>query len=99
MSVAYTVFVHLIDQEQRVWAQQDSQPVQGTHPTTGWLPGEFIVDEYVLRIPEDAPHGTYWIEVGLYHAASGQRLPGTDAHGNKLESDRILLGEVVVGTD
>ena len=99
MSVAYTVFVHLIDQEQRIWAQQDSQPMQGTHPTTGWLPGEVIVDEYVLRIPEDAPHGTYWIEVGLYHAASGQRLPGTDAQGNKLESDRILLGEVVVSTD
>jgi len=98
MSVAYTVFVHLIDQEQRLWAQQDNQPVQGTHPTTGWLPGEVIVDEYVLRVPEDVPDGTYWIEVGLYHAATGQRLPGIDAHGNKLDSDRILLGEVVVST-
>jgi len=97
MSVAYTVFVHLIDRNQHVWAQQDSQPVRGTCSTTSWLPGEVIVDDYLLRVPDDAPEGTCWIEVGLYDALTGRRLPGVDAQGRALESDRILLGEVVVG--
>jgi len=96
MSTAYTVFVHLIDQNQRVVAQQDNQPVQGTYPTTGWLPGEFVVDEYLLDIPPDAPQGAYWIEVGLYDATTGLRLPGVDAQGQPLEGDRILLDRIAI---
>ncbi|NIN64221.1 MAG: hypothetical protein GTO63_05885, partial [Anaerolineae bacterium] len=39
MEVSYTVFVHLINKENRIWGQRDSVPGNGTLPTTGWVKG------------------------------------------------------------
>jgi hypothetical protein len=68
-SVSYTVFVHLIDGENRIWGQLDSVPVQGQYPTTGWLPGEIVADDYALAVAAEAPAGAYRLEIGLYDAA------------------------------
>ncbi len=73
----YTVFVHLLQQDGScdpcVW-QQDSMPQQNQSPTSRWRPDEFIVDTYPIVIPEGLAAGEYPIEVGLYLAATGQRL-------------------------
>lgn len=93
MEVSYTVFVHLINKENRIWGQRDSVPGNGTLPTTGWVKGEVIADEYEFAAKPDAPPGEYLIEVGLYDAQTGQRLP---VLGSLVQEDRILLNEVVV---
>ncbi|MGB9594501.1 MAG: hypothetical protein ACPL7R_10245, partial [Anaerolineae bacterium] len=97
MPKSYTVFVHLIDAENRVWAQQDSIPQGGARPTTGWLPGEYIADAYTLQIKPDTPPGEYWIEVGLYDAAdpSFPRLPVLGADG-QITGDRVLLAKIAI---
>ena len=94
MSIPYTVFTHLVDEKGRIWGQQDNAPVRGTCPTTGWLPGEIVIDEYAIPVQTDAPAGMYRLEVGLYEAMTGVRLPGVDAAGEELEGDRILLRSV-----
>lgn len=91
IAVDYTVFAHLLGPDGRVWGQVDRMPVEGHRPTSGWLPGEVLVDRYVLPVAADAPPGVYRIEVGLYEAASGQRLPVQDADGKLLPDDRVLL--------
>ncbi len=77
----YTVFVHLVDSEGEIIAQQDRPPqAEGeAYPTDLWLAGEVVVDDYVLPLPADAPPGEYTIRVGLYLPENGQRLslPGT----------------------
>ena len=93
MEVSYTVFVHLINKENRIWGQRDSVPGNGTLPTTGWVKGEVIADEYEFIIRPDAPQGEYLIEVGLYDAQTGQRLP---VLGSPKPEDRILLNQVIV---
>ncbi|MCB8923253.1 MAG: glycosyltransferase family 39 protein [Ardenticatenaceae bacterium] len=72
----YTVFVHLLGQDGVccVW-QQDAMPQQNQYPTTRWLPDEVVVDSYTIRLPDDAEPGDYPIEIGLYVAETGLRLP------------------------
>ncbi|HID62228.1 MAG TPA: hypothetical protein EYP49_05735 [Anaerolineae bacterium] len=95
MDTSYTVFVHILDGENRIWGQRDSPPGDGTLPTTGWLPGEVIADHYDVSIQPDAPPGLYVIEIGMYQAETGQRLPIINRKG-QVVGDRVLLGEVTV---
>lgn len=96
MDTAYTVFTHLLDGGGRIWAQQDNQPQSGERPTSTWLPGEIVRDEYDLLVNPDAPAGEYVLEVGMYDWDSGERLPVWDDEGERLEYDRILLRPVTV---
>jgi len=87
----YTVFVHLVGPDGRPHGQVDRQPAGGAAPTTSWAPGQVIVDEIALPVAADAPAGTYHIAVGMYDAASGARLPVTDASGQSLPDDQAAL--------
>jgi hypothetical protein len=95
MTVSYTVFTHLLGKDGSIWGQRDNIPVSGTYPTTGWVEGEVITDEYEIAVKSDAPPGDYQIEVGMYDAATGQRLPVFDEGGTRLPGDRILLDQVI----
>ncbi len=75
MTNDYTVFVHLVDAGGKTIAQQDDQPQRGAYPTSFWDVGETIADEHALVIPRDAPAGDYSIEIGVYRASDGARLP------------------------
>jgi hypothetical protein len=90
---SYNVFVHLEREGGRIWAQSDSVPAGWTRPTTGWVEGEFIVDEHRLALPDDLPAGAYTLFVGLYEPQSGARVtasgPGATADG------RVAIGEFV----
>jgi hypothetical protein len=66
----YTVFVHLLDGEGKVVAQEDTQPRGGAFPTSAWLADEAFSDRYVVK----APPGEYTLEMGLYDASTLQRL-------------------------
>ncbi|MCZ7573369.1 MAG: glycosyltransferase family 39 protein [Ardenticatenaceae bacterium] len=93
----YKVFTHIINADEHIWGQKDDVPAAGARPTTGWLPGEIIVDPYAIPLNPEAPAGRYRLEIGLYDAATGQRLgPARDAAGQQLNGERVLLGEIEV---
>ena len=48
----YTVFTHVIDQLGKQIAGQDNQPVNGTYPTSRWMPGEYVI-EAVSELDDD----------------------------------------------
>lgn len=68
------VFVHLRGPDGLPITQSDSGPAEWQRPTTGWVPGEYIVDRHSLTLPPNAPSQTYDLVVGLYNPASGARL-------------------------
>jgi len=68
METSYTVFVHLLDAENHIQAQEDRIPAAGNRPTTGWVPAEVIRDTYTLTVNPAAAPGTYVLEVGVYDA-------------------------------
>ncbi|MEA3408109.1 MAG: glycosyltransferase family 39 protein [Chloroflexota bacterium] len=95
MDTSYTVFTHLIDEEEIIRGQRDSIPVGGQRPTTGWAAGEVIVDAYELPVDESAAPGGHRIEVGMYDGATGERLPMTRADGTPIHERRILLEQPI----
>jgi len=95
MDTSYTVFTHLIDEDNRIWGQQDNPPQEGGHPTTRWVKGEVVTDSYRIPIKADVPPGEYAIEIGLYNAKTGVRLPILDEKGESVD-DRVLLRKVWV---
>ncbi len=96
MDRSYTVFAHLLDSGNQVRAQKDSPPLGGARPTTGWVPGEFIIDEYELVVEADAPPGGYLLEVGMYDASTGDRLPALDVEGRVLDNRLVLPTKIQV---
>jgi hypothetical protein len=83
----YTVFVHLLHPDGTCCAwQQDSAPQSGAYATSRWLPGEVVVDNYQIALPADLPSGAYPIELGLYLAETGQRLPVEGAGGDRADA-------------
>jgi len=72
--VDYRVFVHLVDNAGAIIAQSDAAPAGWTRPTTGWLPGEYVLDTHTLTLPDPLPAGPLSLRVGLYDPQSGERL-------------------------
>jgi 4-amino-4-deoxy-L-arabinose transferase-like glycosyltransferase len=93
MERRYTVFVHLLDADNHIVAQMDSEPLGGTHPTTEWQLGEIVRDNYGLLIAPDTPPGEYLLEVGMYYLPTLERLPVLEASGN-VRDDRVVLGTI-----
>jgi len=92
----YTVFVHLVGPDGRLRGQVDMWPLQGSHPTSRWAPGEELGDLYEIRLDPDAPSGRYRVEVGWYLLATMQRLQIVGTNGYPI-ADSFVVGEFSVG--
>ena len=73
---AYKTFLHLVDADGQIVAQQDSclggvAPDATCAPITGWNAGDVIRQR--LRLPLTQGDGQFY--VGLYHPETGERLP------------------------
>ena len=95
MNTDYTVFTHLLGADNCIVGQQDNMPQAWTAPTTSWLEGEVIIDEYSINVKPDAAPGEYHLEIGMYDAATGQRLPVYSEEQKRLMEDRILLDQAI----
>jgi uncharacterized membrane protein len=92
---AYAVFVHLVGTSERPLAQRDGPPGGGALPTTGWLPGEYLTDEWVVPLPPELAPGEYRLVVGMYDPRTGARAPVSGPDGAQ-PNDRAVLGTVLV---
>ncbi len=70
----YKVFVHLLDPDNHIVGQRDSEPGGGARLTSLWPPGEIVADHYGVPVHPATPPGVYQIEVGMYGLDTGQRL-------------------------
>lgn len=89
----YSVFVHLVDVNTQIVAQQDRAPAFGLYPTTAWQAGESIVDVYELDVRTP---GTYTLLVGMYDPNTLERVPAFDAHGKRWGDESIVLTQITI---
>ena len=98
----YTLFIHLVDGENRMLYQYDGIPYQGRHPPRQWRAGEIFADHYeILPKPETATalagqitNTLATLSLGFYPVLRPQeRLPVLDANGQPT-GDRVLLASV-----
>jgi hypothetical protein len=93
----YVVFVHLYDAEGRLVATADAPPLVGGFPVRMWRPGDRVVDERAVSLPEDASEtDSLQLGVGWYDPVTGARLAVTTADDGRLpdagvDSDRLRL--------
>jgi len=98
MDEDYSVFVHLLDEEEFIIGQRDVYPGQGTYPTSYWQPGEVIADIYVVRVsPTTLTPQTARFEAGLYRANTGERLAAQPSTASGQETSEIADDAVRFG--
>jgi hypothetical protein len=95
MDSDYTVFMHLLQEDETILTQSDGQPLEGFYPTSYWDPDEVIEDSRLIAIPEGAPPGQYVLTAGMYLLETGARLPVLDETGAAFD-DRVLLEMIQV---
>jgi hypothetical protein len=74
MDRVYHSYVHVQDAGGQTVTQSDRQPGGVYYPTTVWQPGERLRDDHVLRMPADAPQGSYRLVAGMYAFSSDGAL-------------------------
>jgi hypothetical protein len=72
----WSIFLHLVDDQNVIVAQRDRYPGMGALATTLLRPGQTFADRYVISVPEAAyAPALAHLEVGLYDLQDGARLP------------------------
>ena len=95
MATNYTLFLQILDWQDRPLVKLDSYPGQGNLPTSFWPVGKVIVDQYRLRIPNNAPTPSVGdLIVGMYSRPTLARLAITQ-NGRPVESKSLSLGPLV----
>jgi 4-amino-4-deoxy-L-arabinose transferase-like glycosyltransferase len=87
----YTVFLQLLDPNNQIIAQVDSQPLAGIYPTSRWQPGDIISEKFILPVNPDLLAGKNRLVTGMYDLDTGVRLPTYDSQDNLLPDGMIGL--------
>lgn len=86
-----TVFVHLMDAEGNLLAQQDQQPLRGRFPTSCWLPGQVVTDVITLTHSLSENVAPMKVRMGMYTWPLLERLEVVDASGQSLPERAVYL--------
>lgn len=91
----YTVFVHVLGPDMARVGERHTYPGLGRYPTTLWSPGQGFCETYQLEIASwaDVPL-RYEVEIGLFDAETGTRLPVSDTQGHPIAPP--VVGHIVV---
>lgn len=93
MDESYTVFSQILAPDGSMTGQKDNPPVGGSYPTELWLAGEVVIDSYEIPISATAAPGEHRLQVGMYIAESGFRLPVSGT------SDDAILLQIITITE
>ncbi|NTU61911.1 MAG: hypothetical protein HGB05_00580 [Chloroflexi bacterium] len=93
MPADYTVFTHVLQPPETIWAQQDKQlqPL-----SSSWSIGQVVSDTYELKIKPDAPPGVYEVEVGVYDPNKNFERLRVVTEDGRITENYVLLGKVRV---
>jgi hypothetical protein len=93
-ALPYSIFVHLLAEDDQLIAQRDTYPGLGRYATNGWEPGRLFADTVQVLIPEAVvtPVTARW-KVGLWQTETGDRAWRLGADGQPVDSG-VTLGEL-----
>jgi hypothetical protein len=85
----YRIVLQVVDSRGHVWSRAEGEPQDGALPTTQWLIGKSIGDQYSLSLPPTMPAGEYQIALEV-HRANGEYLEAFDAQGASLTTGVVM---------
>ncbi len=74
-----TVFVHIFDADGNKIGQIDRRILDGLYPPSVWKPDVLVSDNVPLPVPAGIDWQNYTLKVGLYNAATNERIPITSS--------------------
>jgi hypothetical protein len=91
----YTLFIHLLGRDNARVAERTTYSGQGRFPTSLWPAGRAFCESYRMQVASwaEAPE-LYALEVGLYDAETGWRLPARNVSGQAIEPPTVGLVRV-----
>ncbi len=89
MEINYNVFVHVLGDENQIWARTDSPLTDEGVCTNRWEEGALVREERELVLAQDTPPGFYDLELGVYTREQG-RLNVLADDGRSLGSRKLL---------
>ena len=92
---SYTIGTFLMSPKGTIALQNDSQPVGGFFPTSGWRIGDLVRHNVAFVLPDDLPPGHYELWTVMYSPGDGNRLPVSDARATTIR-DHVVLYSVEV---
>jgi hypothetical protein len=95
----YVSFVHVLDSNGKLVAQQDNQPRKSAYPTSAWRANEIVDDTLEVRLPPGLAPGDYTVRLGWFEAKTSERLAVSADPGYTPRDGLITLGvlRVVAG--
>jgi hypothetical protein len=75
MDAPYSIFLHFVDNTERIWGQEDRPAGSSQYPTTLWWPGEVVSTTLTLTLSPDTPATRLTAYAGLYDPSTSVRLP------------------------
>ena len=82
-------FVHATDLNQAIIAQSDNDLQNHGIPVTLWRPGEYVMDQVALKIPEGGKPASLY--VGLYDPLTGKRVPVQSDAAGAVNDGRAII--------
>jgi hypothetical protein len=86
----HSVFVHLVDGEGRLVAQDDHPVGRGEYPPWAWEPDEVVFERFELRLPAEIPPGRYLLRMGRYNWETLIRVPVGDQDFIEISTVEVL---------
>jgi hypothetical protein len=93
LAADYTVFTHVLQPPETLWAQQDKQLQP---PSSSWPIGQVVSETYELKIKPDTPPGVYDVEVGVYDPQKNFERLRVVTNDGRITENYVLLGKVRV---
>jgi hypothetical protein len=87
----YSWFVHLVDAQSEIVAQQDRMPGGGYMPPTTWQAGQAVTDYLMFPIPRDTSLENWQLRIGYVDPATGAPLTVQDTDGRVLDTPFAVL--------
>ncbi len=94
LSARFTISSRLIDSQNRVIVQRDSEPASGLRATIGWSPSEVVQDDVGLLVPPNLVPGAYRIGVIVYNGATGENMKPDK--GDAAQNELFVASEVTI---
>jgi hypothetical protein len=85
-----TISLRVIDAQDRVVYQRDSEPASGLRPVIGWAPGEIVQDDLGFFVPPPSAPGVYRFEIVVYDPASGAEWQVAGQAAYRLEAEIVV---------
>jgi hypothetical protein len=93
----WTVFIHLVDAQGQIVAEDNRPPQGDAFPMLQWAAGDWIEDQHPLALPANLAPGEYHIRVGLFYPPTGRRA-GVYSKRGTLRGDYLDIGTLTVGS-